>query len=45
MTAAQILSNIGFAFWLVLGEAFFAILGLLIVYAVILAIYTLIIKR
>jgi hypothetical protein len=45
MTAAIILSNISFAFWLVLGNAFLAILALLIIYTVVLAFYTLIIKR
>jgi len=45
MTGIEILNNISFAFWLVLGPSFFAILGLLIIYAVILAYYTLIIKR
>lgn len=45
MTGPEILNNISYAFWLVLGEPFLAIFALFLIYSVVLAFYTLIIKR
>lgn len=45
MTGEIILNNLGFAFWHILGNVFLVICALLLLYAILLGIYTLIIKR
>jgi hypothetical protein len=45
MTGIEILENMGFVFNYVFQNVFFTLAGLMILYTIILAIYTLIIKR
>jgi hypothetical protein len=45
MTPEQILTTMAMGFWFVLGKVFLVLCGLFILYSIILAIYTLIIKR
>jgi len=45
MIAEEILLNMGFAFWYVLGETFLVVCALLLVFAIVLNLYIVVIKR
>jgi len=45
MTPEQILNSMALGFWFVLGKVFLVLCGLFLLYAILLALYNLIIKR